>query len=154
MVLADRVPFGSGQADTSAPQARAIDGRPPIYKPVDIERLKKTAPEFVVNFTEDKNGFYINGQKYSTDASPMTTARVGTYQHWRIVNDTAELHPFHIHQVHFLAYAQNGAPLPMPAWLDTVNVPYRGSVDAILDFTAPVVRRMSVFHWHLLHSEG
>jgi FtsP/CotA-like multicopper oxidase with cupredoxin domain len=47
----------------------------------------------------------------------MTSARVGTYLHWRIVNATAELHPFHIHPVHFLAYAQNGAPLPDPAWL-------------------------------------
>ena len=155
MVLADLVPPGSWQADTSAATAQphAIDGRPPIYQPVDIETLKKTAPEFVVNFTEDKNGFYINGQKYSTDASPMTTARVGTYQHWRIVNDTAELHPFHIHQVHFLAYAQNGAPLPVPAWLDTVNVPYGGSVDVILDFTDPVIRGMSVFHCHLLNHE-
>jgi FtsP/CotA-like multicopper oxidase with cupredoxin domain len=154
-VLADLVPPRSGQADASAamPQAHAIDGRPPIYQPVDIETLKKTAPAFVVNFTEDKNGFYINGQKYSTEASPMTTARVGTYQHWRIVNNTAELHPFHIHQVHFLAYVQNGAPLPMPAWLDTVNIPYGGSVDVILDFTDPIIRGMSVFHCHLLNHE-
>jgi suppressor of ftsI len=155
MVLADLLPPGSGQADgnSATRQAHAFDGRPPIYKTVDVEALKRTAPEFVVNFTEDKNGFYINGQKYSADASPMTTARVGTYQHWRIVNDTSELHPFHIHQVHFLAYAQNGAPLPVPAWLDTVNVPYGGSVDVILDFTDPVIRGMSVFHCHLLNHE-
>jgi len=151
MVLADLVPPWAGQADgnSATGQAHPLDGRPPIYKTVDVEALKRTAPEFVVNFTEDKNGFYINGQKYSADASPMTTARVGTYQHWRIVNDTGELHPFHIHQVHFLAYAQNGAPLPVPAWLDTVNVPYGGSVDVILDFTDPVIRGMSVFHCHL-----
>jgi suppressor of ftsI len=155
MVLADVVPPGSDRANASSASRRphALDGRLPIYKPVDVEALKKTAPEFVVNFTEDKNGFYINGQKYSAHASPMTIARVGTYQHWRIVNDTAELHPFHIHQVHFLAYAQNGAPLPMPAWLDTVNVPYGGSVDVILDFTDPVIRGMSVFHCHLLNHE-
>lgn len=155
MVLADLVPPGYVQADVipATRQAHSSDTRPPIYKAADVEALKRTAPEFVVNFTEDKNGFYINGQKYSTDASPMTTARVGTYQHWHIVNDTAELHPFHIHQVHFLAYAQNGAPLPMPAWLDTVNVPYGGSVDVILDFTDPVIRGMSVFHCHLLNHE-
>ncbi len=155
MVLADLVPPGSGQgaASSATRQAHSSDARPPIYKPVDVEALKRTTPEFVVNFTEDKNGFYINGQKYSTNASPMTTAHVGTYQHWRIVNDTAELHPFHIHQVHFLAYAQNGALLPMPAWLDTVNVPYGGSVDVILDFTDPVIRGMSVFHCHLLNHE-
>jgi FtsP/CotA-like multicopper oxidase with cupredoxin domain len=83
----------------------------------------------------------------------MASVRVGTYQHWRIVNETGELHPFHIHQVHFLAYAENGAPLAHPAWLDTVNVPYRGSVDVILDFTDPVIKGMSVFHCHLLNHE-
>ncbi|HZZ16297.1 MAG TPA: multicopper oxidase domain-containing protein, partial [Candidatus Sulfotelmatobacter sp.] len=104
-------------------------------------------------FTEDKNGFYINGRKYTPDASPMTTARVGTYRHWRIINQSAELHPFHIHQVHFLAYAENGVTLAHPEWLDTVNVPYRGSVDVILDFTDPVIKGMSVFHCHLLNHE-
>ena len=131
----------------------AVDKRPPLYKPLDLERLKKTTPDFTVIFTEDKKGFYINGRKFAPDASPMTSARVGTYQHWRIVNESAELHPFHIHQVHFLAYAENGVPLSHPAWLDTVNVPYRGTVDVILDFTDPVIKGMSVFHCHLLNHE-
>ena len=134
-------------------QGHPTDDRPPVYKPVDIKLLQKTAPDFIVDFTEDKNGFYIKGRKFSADASPMTSARVGTYQHWRIVNQTDELHPFHIHQVHFLAYAQNGVLLQHPAWLDTVNIPYRGSVDVILDFTHPVIRGMSVFHCHLLNHE-
>jgi len=155
MVLADLVPPRSDQVKTdSFPQrAHAIDHRPPIFKPLDVEPLKKTSPDFIVTFTEDKNGFYVNGHKFSPDASPMTSVRVGTYQHWRIVNATSELHPFHIHQVHFLAYAQNGAPLPDPAWLDTVNVPYGGSVDVILDFTDPIIRGVSVFHCHLLNHE-
>src|SRR5579863_3475641 len=155
MVLADIVLPGSDQSNRNSPprRARAVNDRPPIYKPVDVEPLKKTAPDFIVTFTEDKNGFYINGRKFAADASPMTSARVGTYQHWRIVNATAELHPFHIHQVHFLAYAQNDAPLPHPVWLDTVNVPYAGSVDVILDFTDPVIKGMSVFHCHLLNHE-
>jgi suppressor of ftsI len=155
MVLADLVSPGPNETDlpSRSAQGHPTDGRPPTYKPIDIEPLKKTAPDFIVTFTEDKNGFYINGQKFSPDATPMTSARVGTYQHWHIVNDTAELHPFHIHQVHFLAYALNGAPLPTLAWLDTVNVPYGGSVDVILDFTDPVIKGMSVFHCHLLNHE-
>jgi FtsP/CotA-like multicopper oxidase with cupredoxin domain len=155
MVLADLAQPSSGQssADPWPRQVHALDDRPPLYKPIDVEPLKKTAPDFIVSFTEDKNGFYINGLKYAQDASPMTSARVGTYQHWRIVNQTAELHPFHIHQVHFLAYAENGVQLAQPAWLDTVNVPYRGSVDVILDFTDPVIKGMSVFHCHLLNHE-
>jgi FtsP/CotA-like multicopper oxidase with cupredoxin domain len=155
MVLADLVSPSSGltASDALRGQAHAIDDRPPVYKPVDVEPMKKTAPDFTVTFTEDKNGFYINGRKFAMDASPMTTASVGTYQHWRIVNATAELHPFHIHQVHFLAYAQNGTPLSNPAWLDTVNVPVAGTVDVILDFTDPVIKGMSVFHCHLLNHE-
>jgi len=152
MVLADIVAPSSGTGGLPE-QARVIDERPPVYKPVDVEPLKKTAPDFVVTFTEDKNGFYINGRKFSADAAPMTSAQVGTYQHWRIVNATAELHPFHIHQVHFLAYAQNDSSLPDPAWLDTVNVPVAGSVDVILDFTDPVIKGMSLFHCHLLNHE-
>jgi FtsP/CotA-like multicopper oxidase with cupredoxin domain len=38
-------------------------------------------------------------------------------------------------------------------WLDTVNVPYRGSVDLIMDFRDPVIRGMSVFHCQLLNQE-
>jgi len=155
MVLADLVQPGSGQplSHVASKQAHAVDHRPPVYKPIDVEPLKKTAPDFIVTFTEDKNGFYINGRKFAPDASPMMSARVVSYQHWRIVNQTAELHPFHIHQVHFLAYAENAVPLAHPAWLDTVNVPYRGSIDVILDFTDPVIKSMSVFHCHLLNHE-
>ena len=155
MVLADLVQSSSDRSYSNAPpkQMHATGDRPPLYQELDVERLKKTAPDFTVTFTEDKNGFYINGRKFAPDASPMTSVRVGTYQHWRIVNETAELHPFHIHQVHFLAYAENGVPLSHPAWLDTVNVPYRGSVDVILDFTDPVIEGMSVFHCHLLNHE-
>jgi suppressor of ftsI len=152
MVLADLGSSGPRRGPVARAQVN-VDKRSPIYKPVDVETLKKTAPSFKVIFTEDKNGFYINGQKFSADAAPMVKVRVGTYQHWRVVNQSGELHPFHIHQVHFLAYRENGAPLAHPTWLDTVNVPYRGSVDVLLDFTDPVIKGMSVFHCHLLNHE-
>jgi len=155
MVLADLVqPRSNRLGSNSTPKrVHAIDDHRPVYKVLDIVRLEKTAPDFTVTFTEDKNGFYINDRKFAPDASPMTSVRVGTFQHWRIVNETAELHPFHIHQVHFLAYRENGAPLSHTAWLDTVNVPYRSSVDVILDFTDPVIKGVSVFHCHLLNHE-
>jgi suppressor of ftsI len=150
MVLAD---VAQPSSNSAPEQVHAVDHRPPSYKPINVDPLEKVAPSFIVTFTEDKNGFYINGAKFALDASPMTSAPVGTYQHWRIVNQSDELHPFHIHQVHFLAYAENGVPLAHPAWLDTVNVPYRGSVDVILDLTNPVIKGMSVFHCHLLNHE-
>ena len=157
MVLADLIqPSASPDQRNADPRSEpdhAAQARPPLYKPIKVEPLKKRPPRFTVIFTEDKNGFYINDKKFAMDAEPMTSARVGTYQHWRIVNRTAELHPFHIHQVHFLAYEENGVPLAHPAWLDTVNVPVGGTVDVIMDFTDPVIKGMAVFHCHLLNHE-
>jgi suppressor of ftsI len=160
MVLADLIqpdPVRAGPDEPNTdprPEAEhAAAARPPLYKPINVGPLTKRSPSFTAIFTEDKNGFYINGKKFAMNAGPLTSVRVGTYQHWRILNRTAELHPFHIHQVHFLSYAENGTPLQNPAWLDTVNVPVGGSVDVILDFTDPVIRGMAVFHCHLLNHE-
>jgi FtsP/CotA-like multicopper oxidase with cupredoxin domain len=47
----------------------------------------------------------------------------------------------------------NGHRLPEPEWLDTVNVPTRGSVDLVMDFTDPIIRGTSLFHCHLLNHE-
>jgi FtsP/CotA-like multicopper oxidase with cupredoxin domain len=149
MMLADLVP-GSGSSST---EKTASTGQPLAYKAIDVTVEEKAPPRFVVTFTEDKSGFYINGKKFAADAAPMARVRIGSYQHWRIVNATNELHPMHIHQTHFLAYAENGRVLPDPVWLDTVNVPHGGSVDVIMDFTNPVIKGMSVFHCHLLNHE-
>jgi FtsP/CotA-like multicopper oxidase with cupredoxin domain len=149
MVLADIVPrSGAGSAAKIS-----VTSVKPALNTVDLAGEEKTSPRFTVTFTEDKNGFYINDEKFAPDAAPMVRAKVGSYQHWKIVNATKELHPMHIHQVHFLAYAENDRPIADPLWLDTVNVPYGGSVDVIMDFTDPVIRGMSVFHCHLLNHE-
>jgi len=149
MVLADTVPR---PAASSTPKMLESQGKPDI-KALDLAAEERAPPRFVVTFTEDKKGFYMNGEKFAPDAAPMVRAKIGTLQHWRIVNATGELHPMHIHQVHFLAYAENDKPIANPVWLDTVNVPYGGSVDVIMDFTDPVIRGMSVFHCHLLNHE-
>jgi FtsP/CotA-like multicopper oxidase with cupredoxin domain len=83
----------------------------------------------------------------------MTTVSIGAFHHWRVTNETLEVHPFHIHQVHFLIYAENGVRLKRPQWLDTVNVPVQGSVDLMMDFTDPIIRGVSLFHCHLLSHE-
>jgi suppressor of ftsI len=149
MVLADTAPGSS----VSSSSRIASTKQPAAYKTIDLSSEENAPPRFVVTFTEDKNGFYINGQKFAADAAPMVRVKIGSYQHWRIVNATSELHPMHIHQVHFLAYSENDRAVTDPLWLDTVNVPYGGSVDVIMDFTNPVIKGMSVFHCHLLNHE-
>src|SRR5712672_1846119 len=149
MVLADIVSRSSADAKSRISESPLK----PALKTLNFAAEEKAPPRFIVTFTEDKNGFYINGEKFTPLAAPMVRAKVGTFQHWRIVNATRELHPMHIHQVHFLAYAENDRPVAEPMWLDTVNVPFGGSVDVIMDFTDPVIRGMSVFHCHLLNHE-
>jgi FtsP/CotA-like multicopper oxidase with cupredoxin domain len=153
MVLADMVDLAQPTLGSST---SPIDTRVPIYKPLSpklITSVENSAAAFVVTFTEDKKGFYINGKKYGATDAPMTSVVIGKYRHWRVVNDTQEVHPFHIHQVHFLVYAQNGDRLTRPEWLDTVNVPVKGSVDLMMDFTDPIIRGISLFHCHLLSHE-
>jgi suppressor of ftsI len=148
MVLADILPRPTSDATQVLQSSLKTD-----FKPLDVAAEQKAGPRFVVTFTEGKKGFYINGEKFAPDAAPMVRAKVGTLQHWRVVNASKEVHPMHIHQVHFLAYAENGKSIADPVWLDTVNVPVGGSVDVIMDFTDPVIRGMSVFHCHLLNHE-
>jgi suppressor of ftsI len=154
MVIAD---LGAAKSYPPVDRSTARTKVRAVYRELSLQRIKQlqaSKPDFVVTFTEDKNGFYINGQKFSMDSGPMLRVKVGSMQHWRVVNATKELHPFHIHQVHFLAYSENGALLAAPEWLDTINVPFNnGTVDLIMDFTDPVIRGMSVFHCHLLNHE-
>jgi FtsP/CotA-like multicopper oxidase with cupredoxin domain len=149
MILADIVAKSASQ---TTPRLSQTSLKPDV-KSLDLSAEEKAPSRFTVIFTEDKNGFYINGKKFAPDAAPMVRAKVGTFQHWKIVNASGELHPMHIHQVHFLPYAENDKAIAEPLWMDTVNVPVGGSVDVIMDFTDPVITGMSVFHCHLLNHE-
>jgi suppressor of ftsI len=151
MVLADIV-----SATTPNVQLRPAAGGAPIhatFSPAVLKDVEASEPQFVVNFTEDKQGFYINGRKFEMDSGPMVTVKVGSLHHWRVTNPTREVHPFHIHQVHFLVYGVGKDRVKDPVWLDTVNVPYGSSVDLVMDFTDPIIRGMSLFHCHLLNHE-
>ena len=149
MVLADISPRSGARSTPKTSESSLA----PNAKIVDLAAEEKVPPRFTVIFSEDSNGFYINSKKFAKDDAPMVRAKVGEYQHWRIVNATAEVHPMHIHQVHFLVYAINGKPVSDPLWMDTVDVSYGGTVDVIMDFTDPAIRGMSVFHCHLLNHE-
>lgn len=152
MVLADLTDaLGAG----ATPRLRTVPGLP-VYRPIapsKLAALKQSKPDFSVIFTEDKHGFYINDKKYEPDAAPMITVPVGGYHHWSVVNRSREVHPFHIHQVHFQVYATDNVPLQPAEWLDTVNVAPNSTVDLIMDFTDPIIRGVSLFHCHLLQHE-
>lgn len=153
MVLAD---LNTAAAPHRIPASSTAKLPPALHKRIAaplLAHLKSTEPAYIVRFTEDKHGFYINGKAFEPSDAPMLTVNIGDYQHWRVINETGELHPFHIHQVHFLPYATNAVAAENPDWLDTVNVPVGGTVDMVMDFTDPIIRGMSVFHCHLIQHE-
>ncbi len=134
-------------------QSVPISTVPPVYDRVNVSTIEHTHPSFTATFTEGHHRFYINGKIFHMDAKPIVTARVGTFTHWHIINRTHEMHPFHIHQVHFLTFAVDGRYVAHPVWLDTMNVPPDGSIDVVLDLTNPVIRGVGVFHCHILSHE-
>jgi len=153
MVLAD---LDESAKEEATRTIRETVAAAPVYKPLvlrELRSLETTDPQFTVKFTEDSHGFYINDKKFTPGAGPMVTVKTGNYVHWRVANDTREIHPFHIHQVHFLVFEENGTILRRPEWMDTVNVNPGGSVDLVMDFTDPIIRGMSLFHCHLLKHE-
>jgi FtsP/CotA-like multicopper oxidase with cupredoxin domain len=154
MVIADVVSgWLPATAASSSDVLPAVSPATPLERSTAVTDLQASAPQFVVTFTEDVKGFYIHDRAFAPTAPPLVRVAIGSYQHWRVVNRTREIHPFHIHQTHFLAYAENDVRHFTPLWLDTVNVPAGGSVDLIMDFSDPAIREMSVFHCHLLNHE-
>jgi suppressor of ftsI len=113
-----------------------------------------------VAFSEDDNGFYLNGQAYSPTSAPMFTAKSGTVEEWTLTNETTEVHAFHIHQVHFVALDVDGVTQPA-RWSDTLNLPIVHAdgtpsvTHVLIDFRDPLIRGTFLFHCHILeHEDG
>jgi FtsP/CotA-like multicopper oxidase with cupredoxin domain len=116
-------------------------------------RIPRPAARRTIRFTEDANGFYINGKTFDMDGPPSIVARSGTIEDWTIRNRTDEVHDFHIHQIHFAAERIDGRPVPHPVWQDTIVARPRGSVELLMDFRDPVVRGTFLYHCHILDHE-
>src|SRR3989440_180235 len=75
-------------ADVVSLKPSSLEGRPalggsPVYAtfpPETLKHVEASEPQFAVTFTEDKQGFYINGQKFEMNAGPMLTVDVGSLQ--------------------------------------------------------------------------
>ncbi len=71
----------------------------------------------------------VDGAKptlFNPNNPPAIVTRQGAVEEWTIENRAAEVHEFHIHQIHFKLLRRNGAILPpdQQQFFDTVNIPY------------------------------
>jgi suppressor of ftsI len=118
------------------------------------------AQQRTLDFTEDDDGFYLNGTAYAMASAPMFAAQSGTVERWALRNTTGEVHAFHIHQLHFITQDIDGVAVP-PIWRDTLNLPIAHAdgtpsvTHVLLDFRDPIIRGTFLFHCHLLeHEDG
>ncbi len=104
--------------------------------------------------------YTINGVAYDPAGPPMYYVQSGTTEEWTIVNTSTQVHTFHIHQIHFVVEAINGATQSQQFVMDNVNVPAAtssgpGSVKLLLDFRDPAIIGTFLFHCHILsHEDG
>jgi len=108
----------------------------------------------------------VDGEKplqFDPNASaPNIVVHQGEVEDWVIENRSAELHAFHIHQVHFLLTEWNGIPVDEPYLRDTINVGYWDGnkaeyprVKLRMDFRDPRIVGTFMYHCHLLeHEDG
>ena len=118
------------------------------------------AQERTVAFSEDDNGFYLNGKAYVPTGPPMFVAQSGTVEEWTLTNSSTEVHDFHIHQTHFIVETVDGVSQPK-RWTDSFTLPpvhadgTPSVTKVLIDFRDPLIRGIFLFHCHLLeHEDG
>ncbi|HVZ72694.1 MAG TPA: multicopper oxidase family protein [Polyangia bacterium] len=126
-------------------EARALPDRLRTIAPLDVS----TAISRSIKLTQTTNSplvLSING--VPADMAEAMPAKVGTTEVWTVENTMAFDHPFHVHGFFFQPLDDQGAPLPSPRWLDTVNVPQmKTTLFAIKYDDRP---GMWMFHCHIL----
>lgn len=92
----------------------------------------------------------INGKVYDPAEKPVTPV-LGTVEEWTLVNNSTEMHPFHIHVNDFQVMSVNGKPFHAKGRQDIVDIPPSGTVvirQKFEHFTGKFV-----FHCHVLFHE-
>jgi FtsP/CotA-like multicopper oxidase with cupredoxin domain len=162
---------------SSANASKEPPKMPPAIKQTRVERFsgvasKKPNVQRSLYFSEINVGtngpaqFFITvkGQipkVFDAMDPPAIKTKIGNVEDWTIENRAAEVHVFHIHQLHFLVMAIDGVPVPNPYLADTVNVtewsgsgPYH-SITVRMDFSDPQIAGKFVYHCHILdHEDG
>jgi FtsP/CotA-like multicopper oxidase with cupredoxin domain len=151
-------------APTGLPRLAKRSGPPNKQRFENLADVRPTAQRLLY-FSEVGGNYFItvDGQTpevFDPNNPPAITTTQGAVEDWTIENRSAEVHEFHIHQVHFLLEAVNGTPLPkrQQQFYDTYQVPYwigggdYPSITVRMDFRGPTVGDF-VYHCHVLKHE-
>jgi FtsP/CotA-like multicopper oxidase with cupredoxin domain len=165
-------------ASADAPEPRSILSKAPepltasstpwlgAVAPVRVRRLYFSEKLDDPNDPTSAVEFYLTEEGHQPKmfdmnaVQPNIVVQQGTVEDWIIENRSAELHDFHIHQLHFLLIDYMGKPVNENFLRDTVNVPYNNghsltypSVRLRMDFRDPNIVGTFVYHCHILEHE-
>lgn len=152
-----RVNLGAATAFVLGPKSERAEGRvPQPTKELDLRTYGKpeTIPfdvatanrrfTFVIGrrfgFLDGKPGLWwtVNGRMYPN--IPMYVVSFGDVVTFRIINNTSEVHPMHLHGHHATVIARNGKPWTgSPVWYDSLDVKPDETVDIAFRATNPGV---------------
>ena len=105
-------------------------------------------------FSEDGGAdqFFINQRIFDHNRVDVRVA-LGSVEEWTILNESDELHLFHLHQAPFEVLEINGVAQPAQGTVDTISLPIRGKVKIRIAFTDPKIVGRFMFHCHILEHE-
>jgi suppressor of ftsI len=165
----DIFPSAGGQFDiarfvvSGSPLAMKIPSRLPVpAREYPIIEEKDVAVHRTFHFGQGPRtdlltgfGFTVDGKLYQEMECP-THPRVGTCEEWLVVNETDDVHPFHLHENSFQLVAVNGVPRrPVEIWDTFALPPKRNGVNGTLKIRVRFVQwtGKTVFHCHVLPHE-
>lgn len=115
---------------------------------VEIDNIRTLT--FSEGGTADNPTFLLDGQQFNPNVvSQLIT--LGTTEEWRLINNSVDTHPFHIHVNPFQVISVNGQPVENHGYSDTYPVPAGGEVvmrTRYKDFDGKFV-----LHCHILFHE-
>lgn len=121
-----------------------------IIEPSDSTNEPKVDADYIMLLNDASIGLTINGKGFP--ATQPILAKLGDRIRVRYMNEGFQIHPMHLHGFYQTVIAKDGARLPAPYLVDTLNVAPGERYDVIVDCTEPGAW---AFHCHLLtHAES
>lgn len=139
-----RFEVGTGTASSSAAPT-TLRTIAPLPAPARERELR-------LSFDDALGQWVLNGRPFEHDHIEFRP-RLGSVEHWTLVNDSSFVHPFHIHLVMFQLLQRGLANPPHPerGWKDTVRVAPGETVRFAARFGTHT--GTYVFHCHVLEHE-
>jgi len=121
-----------------------------IVDPRDMTAEPRVDAEYLMVLNDAAIGFTINGKAFP--ATQPILAKKGDRIRIRYMNEGLMIHPMHLHGMYQQVIAKDGARLPAPYLVDTLNVAPGERYDVLVDCLEPGAW---AFHCHILtHAES